>query len=242
MKVALKECTKPKFIIEDKECSECESNLECFNLLRKELNCIKNKTDFDIDLTICHKNGCSYYQREFCKNLNKIEQNKKLVCEFFSEPKITRKECVLCKKEIFSSCQIHDPKIMITNPLLSLNEIGKHISEQIFELQTEPDGCFENFGFEKTCWEECDYALDCLRRSGIVPGKACRRFPEVNEKNFKEANLRPTCLAFCKFKDLCLKTLEGIIKEMEFSFDEKKLFTNFYSVNEIRENFIREED
>ena len=206
------------FNFNSEECAICsDHNIDCIlTSLRSEM-CFSNIIQGNSDL--CRSSACPESIKKKCTSARYIlDKIKEKAC--FSTPGI-KIECFECN--LFDDCEAAE--LMKQNLNLTIDEAKDLLKTQISEMLKEEGQCFGDFSFEKACWNECQWAMRCLKMSGITPGKNCKHYDKV---------FPPQC-ASCDFKDFC-KEIEITEQEIEkMAAESTKIFRNFYSIAEIRE-------
>jgi len=104
----------------------------------------------------------------------------------------------------------------------------------------DPSDCYGDFSFDAEC-KKCEYQVKCALTTGIYSEGKCKFYPKIDKKNFEEKTFEEKCRNFCElFKEcdgLLCETKEIIEKEVK----DKKMFSAFFSLGQIRESFIEED-
>ena len=204
------------------ECAICsDHNIDCILISLRSEMCFSNAIQGD--LTLCRSSTCPESIKKKCTSARYIlDKIKERAC--FSTPGI-KVECFECN--LFDDCEAAE--LMKQNLSLTINRAKDLLKTQISEMLKEEGQCFGDFSFEEACWNECQWAMRCLKMSGIIAGKNCKHYQK--DKVFHSS---AQCSA-CNFKDFCQNILNSEKEAEEKALESTKIFRNFYSVNEMRE-------
>jgi len=235
-----RECTG-KFNVDDVQCQTCPDNLSCFETLVSTFqDCTVMEGNDDDDYCSSYNlNGCNYPLQQLCMRLKGFYKIRKNVCANFGTPKENPiEECLSCKQELFEECDKFD--LFLQNIKLQEHEVDTLVENQLYDFRREASNCFERFAFEDTCWNGCDYKLRCLRGSGIKLDGACKYFPKDPTLLEEEIEFPVDC-PNCLFYPKCVAFQEGRAIAFREETEKKKMFQNFFSIAEIRNQFVEEE-
>ena len=228
----LAECANKDFNLKDPKCQTCPENIACFINTKSSLEgCRLN----DPKHHEAYCNICQYDDRTLCLKIKEVQRQREDGCKHFGNPasQPSLEKCLICKEDVFKSCEHTD--LQFKNLGLSPSEVNQALENQLLELRTEDGKCFESFSFETACWEDCDYKVRCMRAGGIVPSEKCTYFPE-------EITLdRSITCENCNFSHICKEIYTLSLVEIKKEKEKKKLFQSFFSLGEIRNQFIEEE-
>jgi len=228
-----------EYDITSEECFACKDKKECVEEYAKKISEKNSSCLFFKKDRILHCESmtgiCSERQIMACRVVRSckfiIFPRPMEPCKNFGTPHREKKEkCISC--DLFSLCEIHD--FMMRNPKMTIELTRQNIDKQLRELREEIGGCYGNFLFEKTCWEDCDFTIRCLKESGIIPGRDCGFF------NIDKGGLSEEC-NYCLFSNSCKKEWECFQKELMEKREAKKMFITYFSLKEIRDEFLTEE-
>ena len=206
------------FNFNSEECAMCsDHNIDCILVSLRSEMCFSNAIQGD--LTLCRSSACPETIKSKCTSARFIlDKIKEKAC--FSTPGI-KVECFECN--LFDDCEAAE--LMKQNLNLTISRAKDLLKSQISEMLKEEGQCFGDFSFEEACWNECQWAMRCLKMSGIIAGKNCKYYDKV---------FPPQCSS-CNFNNFC-KEIEIAEQEIErMAVESTKIFRNFYSVNEMRE-------
>jgi len=213
------------------ECCKCQHNITCITK-SPEMNCgIKDGLKCVLGTPIFI--NC---ELTTCDSIRKIFKDRKTSgCAFFGTPRLAPlKHCLSCDNIKFSACEANE--LLIKNQQdMSPEEAFSSMQEQMNEL-TGGDSCYGKFNNEDICKADCEFMISCMRKTGIAVGSTCSFFPNMGEGTMA------TCCVQCVFTDECIGIFlerESIQKEEE---EENKAFRHFFTVAEIRNQLIIEED
>lgn len=244
---SLRPCGKEKFQPKEKDCLVCPSKIECIFELARKLQCALFLTD---GKDVCYSAtaySCSPDVREICTKIKTLNAKKfHYACENFGAPKKNElRDCLKCCKEnvhVFEECEATE--LQFKNLELSIEDAKRMINRELNKLSTTENDCYnEGFAFEDTCWNDCEFKLRCLPKSGVYPGKECRFYPDtknLNLNNAEKPKLEEFC-ANCIFLKECNELLTRNIEVLKKEWEEKKLYRTFFSLTEIRSQLIKEE-
>ena len=241
----MKECGKENF--DPKTCLKCTENYNCIIELAKERDCglFSSKNGPMIISTVCYNPttyGCTFDQQKICQKVSQIIKCRINTCRNFGKPKENEiKGCIDCYRNtnrVFQDCEIHE--ILLKDLELSFEEASRIVKREINKLESDPEDCFGQFAFEETCWQNCEFKIRCMMKSGIYKGKECKLFPDFSQHSNLPDSLEEFCPSCIYYED-CFCEFEEIHEKTKRIFEEKKMFRNFFSLGQIREQFIKED-
>lgn len=210
------------FDFSSEKCSTCSSsNIDCILISQQQELCFNNAILGNLNL--CKASTCPGDIRKKCTSTRYIiEKMKEMVC--FSKPRIDNNvECLECK--FLDECEAAE--LMRQNLDLTISKAEDLLKTQISEMLKEEGQCFGDFSFESACWDECQWALKCLKMSGIIPGKNCKYYNAETEKVNQCSR--------CNFKGFCERIVNSEREAKKMALESTKIFRNFYDINKIRE-------
>ena len=216
------------------DCYTCKENIGCLEVVAP---C---KSDF----TIPEKRARCYApceHRDTCNKLTDFYFERHAHCINFGEPeKNTIVDCARCPNLIFKECELAE--FQIKNLNRTRNEAETTRKMEIEDLREELDTCFEHFDTDSDspCWVDCSYLVRCLKESQILPDGKCKMFPATNVEIDD-----PFTIDLCKnclFLKSCKIIYEGRVETQKKKIDERKIFTNFFTITQIRDEFMYEEE
>lgn len=258
------------------ECKSCplQTKIACFTETMKEKHGVSGDC-----LTSEGRMAC-LSQKGFCKNpklqgedfmadaclfLGKLSAFRKDKCSSFgtlnlSFDKSKIKTCGECDEELYKKCEVVETNLRKFPHLAYENTIKDELEKEI--RMTEEDGaCLGGFEFNETdCFEECDFKVTCLRKTGIrerppfdvneMPNypTICKYFPHFEEikslKNKEKFDELPPNLVMkelcvkCPFEQTCKEFITGV-RDWLVAEDLKKIvFSNFYTLREVRKTLM----
>lgn len=229
-------CGKTEFDANSKDCLSCEKNLKCLSDFVTKLGCKLGNICSDSENR--YNGTCSAKQGSICAEMYEFRLAKAQAdCDKFGFPgEKSLEECLLCDLQRFRECESWN--LSFRNLDLTKDEGRKIYEEELETFKFESGSCLGRFHFLDSCWKECDYWLECMRMTGIRPQKDCVFFPDVLEIK-QTSKLRLNCSS-CKLSEKCSGLLNEMIEATIRKQEEKKLFRNFYSIEEIRGTFMED--
>lgn len=218
--------------IADEKCAECGQNTKCLEKLISDKHC-----DLNFRGPICLSATCNDENRNICDKVAEI-RDALTNCKLFSNPGMKNlNKCLECPYASFTKCE--QANLVTKNLLLTFSEAQEIIEEQLEGMLREFEGCFGKFAFdEKDCWKNCEFKVGCLRHSKIIPTSKCIYFP-ITDKNIKETPAPSELCDKCTFqKKFCKPLIDEKLKEVKLKLEATKAFNKFYTLDEIRANFI----
>jgi len=225
-----------KWDADESECLKCENNLNCIEEYVSNFTECPTKTKSGEACTgHWTENKCSYQQRNICDKLRHLHTLRKIECKNLGQPwKEKVEKCVVCERNTFRNCEIWEN--LLVNLRNTFSEAKEYIEDALDKAIIEPGTCFQKFDFENICWKECELKLNCLRDSQIYPNIDCANWdPDITDP------LQGNCLK-CYFKPICENIREGELSELKKEEERKKMFSGFFTVQEIRQIFTLEEE
>jgi hypothetical protein len=220
----------------EKGCNVCNDNLDCIVATRScGIGTIWSRLHCG--------NDCNFTMDTICRTMNIISQKReKYNCINFGKPKKNPLEkCTICDWDTMQECEIFE--FWARNlKRANISSVIEFRDTEVNGMRTdESDTCFEHFrtDHDDTCWKDCEYVLRCLRHAEVSPNGLCYKFPvPIEDQELNSFCTEDTCL----FRKTCETTCDKKGGEFKAEIERKKLFTNFYTIGQLREEFMYEEN
>jgi len=212
------------------KCDTCEDNIECFLREYESISCFQqalNQKKCEKSLTSSTVSCSTDEERKICDSIRKIvlAQQEKSCMGTVSQ---TSEECLLCDK--VELCEYLQS--LAGDLSLETKDIETSYKRDLEELSPSSGGCFGTFNFDEKCMKECDFIIRCRQESNILPDGLCRNFsnPKENPIFCETGKICPSYSS-----DTCLQIYLKLNKKLKKENEERKLFTGFSTVNQIRQ-------